>query len=192
MPPNPQGRRRGRQKGRESPLSEERLHPVSACLPAFAQGWLTGSLGPLSPERKPPPVCASASAAWPTSGLELARFKLFTPLGFSSKSPRANPHFISARGMNTAPPLVVAQVSGVVLQRGSEKRPGGRSHCVTVCAGGGAVARLQAHLRAATRHCPCVGANEWDRQVKDRGRVCGPGFGSRTRCSARMAEPLEF
>lgn len=99
MPPNPQGRRRGRQKGRESPLSEERLHPVSACLPAFAQGWLTGSLGPLSPERKPPPVCASASAAWPTSGLELARFKLFTPLGFSSKSPRANPSpFLQRKG----------------------------------------------------------------------------------------------
>lgn len=129
-------------------------------------------------EETPPPVCASA--AWPTAGLELASFKLLTPP-------------FSSRGPGQALPL------GPFPQLGKGSEQGTASgHCADFrgCAPGST--RERSRRQEPLRHCAQVEeqlpdsrlrAKDGDRlyrQVKDPGRVRGPGFGF------GMAEPLEF
>lgn len=140
------GRGDGSLRCRKKGSIGQRLPP---CLHPGLADWQPWAFEPQ--EETPPPICASA--AWPTSGLELARFKLLTPLGFSSRGPGANPPPFHQRKGDEHSSLWALRRFQEVKPR-EHPREDQRRHCVTVCAGGGAAARLQVHLRAAARHCP--------------------------------------
>lgn len=111
--------------------------------------------------------CLPASAAWPTSGLELARLKLLTPLGFSSRGPGANP-----------PPF---------HQRKGDEHSTASSHCAGFRGWCSREHPREDQRQEPLRHCAQVEEQQpgivlgqsqgWGQTSKrDRGRVRGPGW----------------
>ncbi|CAK6433573.1 unnamed protein product [Pipistrellus nathusii] len=123
------------------------------------------------------PPCLPASAAWPTSGLELARLKLLTPLGFSSRGPGANP-----------PPF---------HQRKGDEHSTASGHCAGFRGWCSREHPREDQRQEPLRHCvhrwrssnqalSWVRAKDGDRQVKGIVEECVALAGF------RMAEPSEF
>lgn len=138
----------------------QRLPP---CLRPGLADWQPWAFEPR--EEAPPPVCASA--AWPTSGLELARLKLLTPLGFSSRGPGANPSpFHQRKGdeHSTASGHCAGFRGWCSREHPREdQRQEPLRHCVR-------------RWRTSNQALSWVGAKDGDRQVKGSGRVRGPGW----------------